>query len=193
VAEGAESVTRERSVEMVEPSFGPFGSRIPRFAAALVLAVALVAPAAAVATPLPPQPSPEGPPVVVLPHPPPIAGTFTVSPSSGPVGTTVTVKGLCGFAATGILYGVSVQTPTGTAVVWLPPAVVPLQPTPLGTFAVTFKFPAVGNVPVEFGGLGPIPITPGTYRVGVVCFGSTDSVTLPFQPFTVIIRGTISR
>ena len=139
---------------------------------AVLSLVALGAPTAAAAPPPP-----------VLPHPPPIAATFTLHPDSGPVGTQVTIKGVCGFAATQLLYGVSVQIDGVFHNIWIPTEFANVKPTPLTRFSITFTFPSFGNIPVEDGGLGNVPIAPGTYLVGAGC--APPFTFMPFQPFTV--------
>jgi hypothetical protein len=119
----------------------------------------------------------------VLPHVPPIAATFTLHPDSGPVGTKVTIQGVCGFAASQLLYGVSVQTEDGFQLLWLPTEFATLKQTPIGAFSVSFTFPSVGNVSVDSGGLGNVPIEPGTYYVGAAC--APPTTLMPFEPFTV--------
>jgi hypothetical protein len=112
----------------------------------------------------------------------PVRAEIEVRPDSGPVGTKVKLKGVCGFRATQLLYGVHIKSATGFQIIWIPEEFA----TPhgrFGVFHVTFRFPAFGNVPPEFGGLGSIPVTPGTYAVGARCAGAAEP--FPFQPFTV--------
>jgi hypothetical protein len=142
-------------------------------ASAVLSVVALGAPSTAAAPPPPP----------VLPHPPPIAATFTLQPDTGPVGTQVTIKGACGFAATQLLYGVSVQIDGVFHNIWIPTEFANVKPTPLTRFSITFTFPSFGNIPIEDGGLGNVPIVPGTYLVGAGC--APPFTFMPFQPFTV--------
>jgi hypothetical protein len=124
------------------------------------------------------------PPPPVVPHPPPIAATFTLHPDSGPVGTQVTIKGVCGYAASELLYAVRVQTADGFTTIWLPPEFANLKLTPLGAFSVTFTFPSAGNIAIEDGGLGNVPIVPGTYYVAAAC-NIPQVVQMPPEPFTV--------
>jgi hypothetical protein len=147
--------------------------RVRRWAASLAVAVALAGNSASAASAAPPP---------VLPHPPPIAATFQLHPDSGPVGTQVTIKGACGFPATLLLFGINVQTADGTQTIWLPTEFTTLKPNPIGVFSVTFTFPSLSNVPVEFGGWGTVPIPPGTYYVGAGC--ASPEVVMGLQPFT---------
>ena len=148
--------------------------RVRRWAASLAVAVALAGISASAASAVPPP---------VLPHLPPIGGTFTLQPDSGPVGTQVTIKGACGFAATTLGFGVSTQDAAGFHILWIPTEFVTLKPNPFGVFSVTFAFPSAGNIPVEFGGQGNVPVVPGTYYVSASC--NLEQPPLGFQPFTV--------
>ena len=149
--------------------------RVRRWAASLAVAVVALAGISVAAASAAPPP--------VLPHPPPISATFTLHPDSGPVGTTVTIKGACGHAATTLLYGVSTQDAEGFHILWLPTEFATVKSNPLGVFSVSFTFPSAGNVPVEFGGQGSVPVVPGTYYVGADC--DDGPPPMPFQPFTV--------
>ncbi len=146
----------------------------PRPVALAVLVLAFVAFGASAASAAPPPPP-------VLKHPPPITPNFALHPDHGPVGTQVTIQGICGKPPSELLYAVGVKGATGFQSIWLPPGGYPSPtPTPLGTFQVTFTFPAAGN----FGTTDPLG--PGTYYVAAACnFSGSPTIFLGLQPFTV--------
>ena len=150
--------------------------RARRWIAVLVLAVVTVgvSAASALAEP-PPGVPPPGVPPTVIPVPVPITGAFSVHPTSGPVGSKVKIQGACGFSSTQLLYGVHIKTANGFQIIWIPEEFPALRPTPLGVFTTGFYFPAFGNIPPAFGGLGPVPVTPGTYWVGRAASGLRTS------------------
>ena len=114
----------------------------------------------------------------------PVRAEIDVRPDPGPVGSKVKIRGVCGFRSTQLLFGVHIKTATASRSSGSQRSSLPRDGR-FGVFTTGFRFPAFGNVPPEFGGLGPVPVTPGTYYVGARCVG--PAVPFPFQPFTVTL------